>query len=214
MSTAAPHPETRVVLSNISWATYEALLAENELCGNRFVFDRGTLEIMSPSVGHEWYHRLLGRLVETFTMERSIPIQSTGATTLKDQLKERGLEADESYYITNESRVRNREDLDLTVDPPPDLAIEVEISRSALNKLAIYGDLGVPEVWFYDGESLRMHMLQSDGSYTATLRSHQLPQLTTEILEGFLSRRHESDETTWIRSFRQWVQTNVTPPAR
>ena len=76
-----------------------------------------------------------------------IPIQSTGATTLKAQLKERGLEPDQSYYITNESLVRGCDDLDLEHDPPPDLAIEVEISRSALDKLAIYGDLGVSEVW-------------------------------------------------------------------
>lgn len=55
-------------------------------------------------------------------------------------------------------------DLDLAHNPPPDLAIEVEISRSAVDKLAIYADLGVSEVWFYNGESLRMYMLQSDGT--------------------------------------------------
>ncbi len=161
---------------------------------------------MSPSKEHEWYHRLLGRLVEAFTVERNIPIQSTCATTLKAQLKDRGLEADESYYITNESRVRGRKDLDLTVDPPPDLAIEVEISCSAVDKLAIYADLGVAEVWFYDGDSLRMCILQSDGRYETRTRSSLLPQLTTEILEGFLARRHESDETTWVRSFHEWVR--------
>ncbi|MGO9110588.1 MAG: Uma2 family endonuclease [Thermoguttaceae bacterium] len=207
MSIATSHPETRIVLSNISWATFEALTTENDQHGTRFTYDRGILEIMSPSKEHEWYHRLLGRLVEAFTMERNIPIQSTCATTLKAQLKDRGLEADESYYITNESQVRGREDLDLTVDPPPDLAIEVQISRSTIDKLAIYGNLGVKEVWFYDGDSLRMCVLQSDGTYETKTRSSLLPQLTTEILEGFLSRRHESDETTWIRSFHDWVCT-------
>ena len=96
--------------------------------------------------------------------------------------------------------------MDLARDPPPDLAIEVEISRSAMDKLAIYGDLGVSEVWFYDGDSLRMCMLQSDGTYETKTRSSLLPQLTTEILEGFLARRHESDETTWVRSFHEWVR--------
>lgn len=206
MSIVAPHPETRIVLSNVSWATFEALLAETDQRSTHFVYDHGILEIMSPSVEHEWYHRLLGRLVEAFTLERNIPIRSTAATTLKAQLKERGLEADESYYITNESFVRGLIDLDLTRDPPPDLSIEVEISRSAMDKLAIYGDLGVPEVWFYDGESLRMHVLQSDGTYETKTRSSLLPQLTTEILEGFLARRHESDETTWVRSFHEWVR--------
>ncbi len=162
---------------------------------------------MSPSKEHEWYHRLLGRLVEAFTLERNIPIQSTGATTLKAQLKDRGLEPGGSYYIAHESLVRGCDDLDLARDPPPDLAIEVEISSSAIDKLAIYGDLGVPEVWFYDGESLRMCVRQSDGTYETETRSSLLPQLTTEILEGFLARRHESDETTWIRSFHEWVRS-------
>jgi Uma2 family endonuclease len=207
MSIVVPHPETRVVLSNISWATYEAILADSDSCGKRFVYDRGTLEIMSPSAEHEWYHRLLGRLVEAFTLERDIPIHSTGATTLKAQLKDRGLEPDQSYYITNELLVRGRDDLNLAQDPPPDLAIEVEISRSAVDKLVIYSDLGVLEVWFYDGESLRMCLLQSDGTYVTKARSSLLPQLTTEILEGFLSRRHESDETTWVRSFHEWVRS-------
>ena len=207
MSVVAPHPETRVVLSNISWATYEAILTDSDSCGKRFVYDRGTLEIMSPSAEHEWYHRLLGRLVEAFTLERNIPIHSTGATTLKSQLKERGLEADESYYITNEALVRGCDDLNLARDPPPDLAIEVEISRSAVDKLAIYADLGVSEVWFYDGDSLRMHILQSDGTYEMKTHSSLLPQLTTEILEGFLARRLECDETTWVRSFHEWVRS-------
>ena len=212
MSTVAPYPETRIVLSNISWATYEALVADNDSPGKRLVYDRGTLEIMSPSQGHERNHRLLGRLVETYTMERNIPIRSTGAATLKAPLKERGLEPDQSYYITNESLVRGRDDLDLTRDPPPDLAVEVEISRSAMDKLAIYGDLGVPEVWFYDGESLRMSMLQVDRTYKTKTRSSQLPLLTTKILEGFLARRHESDETTWIRSFHEWVRAEYVTP--
>ncbi len=203
MLIAAPHPEIRIILSNISWATYEALVAENDSPGKRVVYDQGTLEIMSPSAEHERYHRLLGRLVETFTLERSIPVRSTGAATLKAPLTERGIKPDESYYITNELRVRGSIDLDLEHDPPPDLAIEVEISRSAIDKLAIYADLGVAEVWFYDGESLRMHVLQSDGTYEIKTRSSQLPQLTTEILEGFLARRHESDETTWIRAFHE-----------
>lgn len=129
MSIVAPHPETRIVLSNISWATFEAMVAEKESCGTRFVYDRGVLEIMAPSAEHEWYHRLLGRLVEAFTMERNIAVRTTGATTLKAQLAERGLEPDESYYIASESAVRGCLDLDLERDPPPDLAIEVEISR-------------------------------------------------------------------------------------
>ncbi len=160
---------------------------------------------MSPSISHEWYHKLLGRLIEAYTMGRDIPIRSTASTTLKAQLMERGLEPDESYYITHELPVRGLMDLDLERDPPPDLAIEVEISRSAIDKLAIYADLGVREVWFYDGDVVRIEVTQADGSYAPQIASSELPELTVENVEGFLARRNESDETTWVRSIHEWA---------
>jgi len=137
----------------------------------------------------------------------AIPISSAGSTTLKAEWEERGLEADESYYIANESRVRGRDEIDLRVDPPPDLAIEVDISSSSLDQLSIYADLGVPEVWLYDGSLLKVHQLQSDGKYVQQARSPAFPFLPLEEIERFLARRNDTDETTWIRSFRAWVKT-------
>jgi Uma2 family endonuclease len=135
--------EQRVVLSNVSWETFEGLSADNGVRGGRMAYEEGSLEIMSPSREHEMLKSVLGRLVDAYAQEMGIDIAATGSTTLKLELKKRGLEPDESYYIQNEAAMRGRVDLDLERDPPPDLAIEVEITRSALDKLGIYAALGV-----------------------------------------------------------------------
>jgi Uma2 family endonuclease len=207
MSVVSPQPETRVLLSGISWATFESLLADTQSHGTRFTYDRGYLEMMSPSREHERVKRLIGRMIETMTEELAIPVSSAGSTTLKAQWKECGLEADESYYVANGSRVRGRDEIDLRVDPPPDLAVEVDISRSSLDQLSIYADLGVPEVWLCDGATLKVYQLQPDRVYAQQSRSPSFPFLPLEQIEAFLARRDDSDETTWIRSFRAWVKT-------
>ena len=169
--------EERFLLNGVSWATYEALVADLDHGGTRLTYDQGRLELMSPSRQHEKLKRAIGRMIETMTLELGIPIDSGSATTLKREFQQRGLEADESYYVANEPKVRDREDLDLAVDPPPDLAVEVEISRPWIDKAPIYADLGVPEVWHYDGERLRVELLQQDGTYAQSPTSAAFPFL-------------------------------------
>jgi Uma2 family endonuclease len=212
MSVGNPQAESRVVLSGISWATYESLLAETKNHGTRFTFDRGYLEMMSPSREHERVKRFIGRMIETLTEELGIPISSTSSTTLKLELEERGLEADESYYIANEPKVRNRKEIDLRIDPPPDLAIEVDISSSSLDQLNIYSSFGVPEVWIFDDAVLKVFRLQPDETYARQSRSPAFPFLPLDEVERFLARRNETDETTWIRSFREWIKTLKRAP--
>src|SRR3954454_19090485 len=157
-------PEPRIVLRGVGWEGYERML---ELVGDRpirLTYDRGDLELMVPSHDHERYKSLLGRLIETLTLELDLPCDAAGSTTWRKQLEDRGLEPDECYYLANAERVSGRK-IDLEVDPPPDLAIEVEISRSALDRMGIYAALGVPEVWRFDGETLRVAQLRADGTY-------------------------------------------------
>lgn len=206
MSVVSLQPENRVVLRNVSWATFEALLAETDRRGTRFTYDRGVLEIMSPSREHERIKSLIGRMIETMTLELDIPISSAGSTTLKNPLKERGVEPDECYYVANEERVRGRDDLDLEVDPPPDLAIEVDITSSSVDQLGIYAALGVPEVWLCDGAAIRVCQLQGDGTYAKQPRSPSFPFLPLDEIERFLEQRNATDETTWIRQFRAWAR--------
>jgi Uma2 family endonuclease len=164
------------------------------------------LEIMSPSREHERCKTYLGRMIESMTEEWAIPISSGGSTTLKSQMLAKGVEPDECYYIANEPRVRGRDELDLGVDPPPDLAIEVDLTSSSLDQLAIYASVGVPEVWLYDGARLRVYQLQATGQYAQPARSPAFPFLPLEQVEHFLSQRDAADETSWARSFRSWVR--------
>lgn len=208
----APPPavtESRVRLSRISWDTYERLLAELDERSIRLTYDRGELEIMSPSQRHERFKRLIGRIIEEVTLELGIPLMSCGSTTWRQRLQERGLEPDECYYIAHEAQVRGIEEVDLERDPPPDLAVEVEITRSALDRMAIYASLGIPEVWRYDGHSLRVAVLQPDGTYATVDKSPSLPLLTLSVVERFLTESVGRDETAWMREVRNWVRKSL-----
>jgi len=195
----------QVVLYNVPWSTYETLLADLDLPGTRLTYDRGSLEIMSPSEEHERFKGLIGRMIETMTEELGIAIRSAGSTTWKREALQKGLEPDECYYVSNESRVRGQKTIDLAVDPPPDLVIEVEVTRGTIDKMPIYATLGVPEVWRYDGKTFFIDVLEADGSYARVSQSAAFPFLPMAELEAFLDRRDTTDDTSWIRSFRKWV---------
>lgn len=206
MSTVALPGETRIVIDNVSWSAYDALVAGTQCAGTRFTYDRGVLEIMSPSLEHERVKRRLGRMVEMLTFERNIPISSSGSTTLRDVLKQRGLEPDECYYIAHERAMRGRDEFDPAVDPPPDLAIEVNLSRSSVDKLSIYADLGVPEIWTFADDRLEFYQLQAGETYRATERSVAFPFLKAADLQRFLDERHGAEETAWTRRYCDWVR--------
>jgi len=203
--------ESRIVLRNVSWETFEALLAETDRAGTRFTYDEGVLEIMSPSMTHERMKKLLARMIETMTLELQIPIASAGNSTLKNQLKQKGVEPDECYYVANEPRVRGKIEIDLDDDPMPDLAIEIDISSSSLDQLRIYAALGIPEVWLCDGETIRVYQLGAEERYLQVDRSPSFPFLPVDRLQGFLDRVHTADETSWIRSFQAWVKSELMP---
>lgn len=205
MSTVPFLAEQRVILDHISWQTYLAILNDAENCRGRMTYDRGVLEIMAPSKLHEQVKRLIGRMVETFTEELNIDVMGAGSTTFKHEDLDRGFEPDECYYVQHAADVRGKVEIDLLIDPPPDLLIEVDISRSSLNKFGIYRALGVSEVWRYDGERLRFYVLQAD-AYVEVQDSLVLPPLSASQLSHVLSQRLGESETALIRGFRQWVQ--------
>jgi Uma2 family endonuclease len=195
-----------VVLRNISWETYESLLRDlEEQHYYRLTYDGGTLEIMPPSRLHERAGRLLGRIIYAYSEARNIPIASFGSATWRRRDIGKGLEADECYYVASEPRVRGRDEVDIHVDPPPDLAIEVDITRSALDKQRIYAALGVPELWRWEDESLLVLVLGADGQYAAAKKSPSFPELPLDDISRFMSMRHDTSETEWIRLFREWL---------
>ena len=201
-----PIIERRVLLRDVPWETYEQLL--RDLQGQRvfLTYDRGSLEIMSPSPQHEKIGKYISRMVEAFTLERRIPIVGLGNTTWKKPAELRGLEADECYYIAKAEWAKGREEFDLLVDPPPDLAIEVDVTSSSIDKEAIYASLGVPELWRYENERLQ-YLRLAGGIYLSTPTSVHLPELPRGIVETFARRRGESDDTTMMLEFLNWVKT-------
>lgn len=207
MATLAPAPaEQRLRLSDVDWPTYEMLLQRFAGRHLRITYDRGEIEIMVVSPRHERAKTILRRFVDVLTVELNVPVVSLGNTTFRREDLERGLEPDECWYIAHEAQMRDADEIDLTVDPPPDLAIEVEVTQSLLNRMSIYARLGVPEIWRYNGERLSFCVLGSEGQYTETDRSPTFPQITTADLMRFLNRRGQTDETQLVKDFRTWVQ--------
>lgn len=201
----------RLVLNSVSWEAYGKFL---EAMGDRPIrttYDRGTFEIMSPLPRHERSKRRIGRLLEMLTYELGIPIQSAGSTTFRRAAVNRGLEPDECYYLANESRLRGKIDIDFETDPPPDLAIEIDLTHSSVPRMPVYASLGVREVWRFDGASIRSHHLQPDGTYAISESSLNLPQLRPDELLDFLSQADATDETTWLRGSCAWVRAELAP---
>ncbi|MDK3159874.1 Uma2 family endonuclease [Kamptonema cortianum] len=206
MTVTLTPPLNGIVLKGIHWDTFQALVRDLESQpSKRLTYDNGVLEIWMPLPPHESYKRWLGRLVEIVTEELDVEIRSLSACTWSRKDLAKGVEADECYYIQNEAAIRTKMLIDLTVDPPPDLAIEVDITSLSLPRLPIYQGLGVPEVWRFDGSRLQFVGL-IDGEYREVNRSIAIPLLTVEAVQTLLQQASEMGETSWAKQVRQWVR--------
>ena len=200
MSTVPASNEQRVVLRSVRWETYLALTEESESGSGRMTYDQGVLEIMSPGMPHEIAKRLIGRMIETFTLYRGIEIRSSSSTTFNRSELQRGFEADESYYIQHACELRGIGEIDLSIHPPPDLVLEVDMTNSSIPKKALFAAMKIPEVWRYDGASLWMGGLYRDG-YQDLKQSLVLPGFPQELAAKLLDRQFEENETLLIRAF-------------
>jgi Uma2 family endonuclease len=207
----ASEGEQRVLLHGIEWAFYDALcdrLAEQHL---RLTYDRGDLEIMSPSPAHERYKLFAGYFIDNLAMELEHieGFEAYGETTWKRVALERGLEADKCYYFDPRKlaaiggRLPGRPD-----DPLPDLAVEIEISTSSLDKMAVYAALGIPEVWRCDGETVRFERLGADGCYLASEASLFLPVMPEEVAH-WLRMADGMNSKAWTLRLRAWIRDEL-----
>jgi Uma2 family endonuclease len=204
----------RFLIRGIGWDGYQTML---RLVGDRpirLTYDRGNLELMSPHSKHERLKSLLGRMVEALTEELDIPMISAGSTTFNLEEVDRGLEPDECFYLTNASRVQDAEEINLESDPPPDLAVEIDITSSSLNRLGIYAALRVPEVWRFEGKVLSVLLLQPDGTYAPSESSAAFPFLPMTEITRFLREHKTTNDTRWGRAFRGWVRSEIVPRVR
>jgi Uma2 family endonuclease len=196
----------RVILRHVSWETYERLLAEHEQCSSpRFTYDHGVLEIMSPSIKHERLNRSIATMCEVIAEELHIELDNAGSTTFKREDLARGFEPDSCFYVQNVERVRDRDQIDLTVDPPPDLVIEIDISSSSLDRFPIFASIGVPEGWRYDGTRLTIFTLQA-GTYQVLEASAVFPGVTSQIISQFMAESKTMQHTAWLRRVRAWAR--------
>lgn len=199
--------EQRFSISGIDWKSY---LAISEAFMDRHVrvtYNQGDLELMTISPQHARYGRLFGRFVTALTEELDQPIGSFGDMTCRREDALRGLEPDECFYLEHEPLVRGK-NIDLEIDPPPDLAIEIELSPPDVDRMEVYSGLRIPEVWRFDGEQVSVWHSQDEGKYVPQERSHYFPFLRVADLTAFLLRT-DLDDNALIRTFRAWLRDEL-----
>jgi Uma2 family endonuclease len=202
MAMAISPPEQRILLDNITWEMYENLLqAHCDRSVPRFTYDRGQLEIMSPSIEHEELKDTVTLLVNTLAEEMGINTRSFGSATFRRADLQRGFEPDGCFYVQSVARIQGRTELDLTVDPPPDLVIEIDLTSPSLPKFPIFAQLGVPEVWRADGRQVHMFCLEG-GQYVAHAESSILIGITAEVISRFVRESYTLDRLTWLHRVR------------
>jgi Uma2 family endonuclease len=145
-------------------------------------------------------------LLETIAEEFGLPIATAGQMTFQRKDLERGIEPDDCFWIAHERHMRTKKTWEPDRDPPPDLVLEIEVSRSALNRMGIYAALGVPEVWCCDGDSLRVYLLQTDRTYQRADRSPTFPAVPPEGIVPFLELSEKTDYLGMVRAFRAWLK--------
>jgi Uma2 family endonuclease len=202
-------PDTVVTFHGVSWEEYEELLDQiGESAGLRVSFNDGRLEVMTLSTEHESYARFIERLMTAVCLRLRINIRSFGSATMKERKRKKGNEPDACFYIQTASVIGNRIHLDFATDPPPDVAVEVDIHHDSQSKFPIYAALGVSEIWRFDGRRLSIHLLH-DNNYVEVAQSRALPMLTSQVLTEFLTRLPIDGEFQTLMAFDEWLQSQV-----
>ena len=198
-------------LSYVDWKMYTQLLqAFAERPAVRLTYDRGELEIMSPLLEHDDDSRFFVALVTVLAEEHRLKLKYGGSATMKKRLNLRGIEADECFWIANARRMAGRRRLDLRRDPPPDLAIEIEVRHGSLDRLSIYAAIQVPEVWWVKEDVMTFYVLKNNGSYSVVAHSLAFPLVSSTDLMRFLKKARESDDALEVlRELRAWVRNRL-----
>ena len=197
--------DTELVLHGQNWHDYEDVLeAVGEAAWLRIAFDGETLQIMTLSTTHQKLAHLLDSIIRIISLRLNIEIEGYGSSTVKLSKEQKGLEPDACYYVQNVDAIGGRSVIDFSVDPMPDIAVEIDLYNTSLDKLNIYSALGFPEVWRYFRDKFEFYKLE-EGSYVPIDRSIALPILTTDVLAGFLNRARNEKQTAILRDFETWL---------
>ncbi len=201
-------PGQRLLIHDLDWSEFEAILDElGENRASRIAYSDGILEIRMPSPKHEREKSIIGDVVKILLEELEIDCECFGSTTFKRQAMKYGIEPDECFYIQNHQTMIGKDRLDLSMDPPPDLAIEVDITSKT--QIDAYIRLGVPELWVYEDAELKIYILEAKQYQTSTT-SPTFPQLPilawiAEVLE----QSRATGRSPALRAFRQKIRSTL-----
>jgi len=199
-----------LVLEDITWQQYVTISdALPDRGGLRITFDRGRLEFKTTSFVHEKIGRWLARFLDILAEEAELSTVGAGHMTFRREDLDRGMEPDDCFWIAHEQQVRGMREWLPERDPPPDLVLEIEISRRIINRLPILAALRVPEIWCFDGKAIRVYVLNATGTYQVVERSPTFPQVDLNGLVSFFQRIEVEDSLTVIRAVRAWVREQL-----
>ena len=194
-------PGQRVILQDITWQEFESILEElGEHRAARIAYDNGLLEIMAPLPVHEDDKEIIGDLIKALLEELDIEFRSLGSTTYKNEAMLKGIEPDQCFYIQNELAIRGKRRLDLLIDPPPDLALEIDVTSRT--HLSIYAALKVPELWRFENGTLQINILRLN-AYEESPESSIFPNLPlTEVIPRYLRESKIVGRNKALKAFR------------
>jgi Uma2 family endonuclease len=196
-----------LLLRQVSWRTYQALLEAWDSKTPRHTYDRGSLEIMAKSSIHEIFKSVIGLLLALYCEATERDFVAGGETTLDREEVERGIEPDQCFWVAQAAAVEGKLSIDFDVDPVPDLFIEVEVSRTVIDRLAVLAALGVPEVWRFNETAIQVGVLQ-DGVYAWQDDSPTFPELSLAKLVEFVMKTRTFNHRRIMVAFREWLAEN------
>jgi Uma2 family endonuclease len=201
----------RFLLYNVPWEGYQSFLQVLAESAVRLTYNQGTLELMRGSFLRERYKVLVARIVNVLTEERETGVVAMGSTTFNREALECGVDPDLSYYFSNAGKITDWDRINLDVDPPPDLVVEIGLTNEARGRLRIFAALKAPEVWRFDGERLEVLKFQAAGDYQVIPQSEIFPWVSMEGVARFLRDSSIGDDNRWAKAFRRWVRETVAP---
>lgn len=203
-------PGETVFATGVPWSVYlrVAEFRDQRGSGVRITFDRGRIELMSPKFRHEKPSHRLGLIINALARAFGYKVVSARTTTLQQEQAEQGLEPDNCFYVQSALAILAVDDIDLAIHPPPDLAIEVDVSRSSVPKEPIYATMGVPELWRHDKGGVTIRVL-SEGAYATSSTSRSFPKVQAEDLKNLLDQTSVMDDIDAEDHYRAWAKTLI-----
>lgn len=207
--------DASVTFQDVSWDEYEELLEQvGEAKGLRISYDNGSLQAMTISAEHEKYSEFIKSLIAGIRLRLRLNILSFGSATMRKRKRRKGNEPDACFYVQTASLIGNKVQLDFETDPPPDIAVEIDVHHDSRSKFPIYIGLGVPEIWRYDGEVVTIYQLtekpeSATSVYVERDTSTALPLLTAQLLTEMYDRMRKEGELNALLAFDEWLRSHA-----